>query len=440
MFKRGNWAIMGVELSSLKEFQNSLQIPEILFDNSQLAAGIRSKFQQQNTVGINPFASPRKDEKLADALVIGNIDAFLQMDKEGQADNPLDLEKLSDYAGLDEYEYRLGMREFYAFWVVINTWGDVTDLNSKKEAISYEQAQRPYQFMVGDDKKAIDKTVDAMNVVQRRQYPVLVDFEKGHIYVETVAVRELSEIQVVFRKLGLEITGLRWDFGSNDWADKFLNYVEKNTKFRDEFQRRAEEMGRFTKQEVEKLEDKMLERIVTNFYAMAELPTGTWAGLGGPAKVKLHASSEPITVQAVTNATVLLSVGNEAKVIASPVVFQSLEIRTAKNGDEHTFRSDLLRVDLNDNMVDTETGSAIMRGLDLPGFKRNLLYRMKKEKAVFSITEFWEKWLIELREAVYTFTDSVVNTLELERGDWGLSGYDPSGSYEFDNPEGTDGI
>jgi hypothetical protein len=432
MFKRGNWAVMGVNIDSLKEFQNTLQIPELLFNHSQLSAGILSKFQRQNTIGINPFASPRKDEKLTDPLMVNLIEAWQRLDSEGQANSPLNLENLADYAGLDEHDYRLGMREFYAFWVVLNTWGDVTDLNSKKEALSYEQAERPYQFMAGDDKKAIDKTVDAMNVVQRRQYPVLVDFEKGHVYVETVSVKELSDIQGLFRKMGLEITGLRWDFGSNDWAAKFLEYVETNTKYREEFQRRAEELGRFTKQEVEKLEDKMLERVVSNFYAMTELPTGVWAGLGAPAKVKLHASSEPITVQSVSNATILLSVGNEAKIVSSPVVFQDLQVKTLKSGDEQTFRSDVLRLDISDSLVDTETGSALLRGLDLSSFKRELLYKMKKEKATFSITDFWSKWLIELREAVYTFTDSVVNSLELPKGDWGLVGYDTQSTDEFD--------
>jgi len=78
MFGRGNWAVFGVEAGSIGGFQKALADPLTSFKVSQLAASIASKFQNEETIGINPYGSPRLDEKLTDALTLSNLSALLE--------------------------------------------------------------------------------------------------------------------------------------------------------------------------------------------------------------------------------------------------------------------------------------------------------------------------------------------------------------------------
>jgi hypothetical protein len=78
---------------------------------------------------------------------------------------------------------------------------------------------------------------------------------------------------------------------------------------------------------------------------MTELPGELWAGISGPAQVRLHDASPPIGAKAPTTATMLLGMTNEAKVISGAVTFQERVTTTSKKGGEFTFRRDLLCVD-----------------------------------------------------------------------------------------------
>lgn len=431
MFKRGNWAVIGIKPSTRPEFSEALGNPVTLLGLSQYAAAVTSKFHQQDTMGINAFETPRQDEESLDVetvpeILANTLDAYLQSSDEDKELQPIDPSVFSKVVNLSPADFSLqSSSNTYAFWAVFNTWGDVTDTASKKEGLSYELMGKPYAFLSSDDKKTVDFKVANLNTVQRRQYPVILDFDNGFAYMETTSKREIEQIQYLLTKLQVEYFSLHWEFGESDWFQRVLEYVTINTRYKDAFKKRAEEMTRFSKEEIEKLEDKALEKIVTTYFALTELPSGLWAGLLAPSVVKLHDSSEPITVQSVTNATTLLDVSNDAFVAAAAIIIQDLLTSTSKDGKEKIFRQDLVRFELNENSINNlDVGAALLKGLDLPQFKKDLLFRIKKDKVSFSIPYFWNEWLSNMRTAITTITSSVVDILELPAGAYGLQPFE----------------
>ena len=84
-----------------------------------------------------------------------------------------------------------------------------------------------------------------------------------------------------------------------------------------------------------------MEAIVANYFSMTELPSELWAGISGPAQIRLHDTSPPIGVKAPTTATTLLNMTNDANVISGAITFQERVTFIGKNGGELTFRKDL---------------------------------------------------------------------------------------------------
>src|SRR5258708_20306828 len=80
---------------------------------------------------------------------------------------------------------------------------------------------------------------------------------------------------------------------------------------------------------------------------MTELPGELWAGISGPAQIRLHDTSPPIGVKAPTSATTLLDMTNDATVISGAVTFQERVSFTGKNGGGGAFPNGLffLQVD-----------------------------------------------------------------------------------------------
>jgi hypothetical protein len=443
MFKRSNWAVMGVEREGLDAFKQNLQDPRILLEVSQLSAITWTRLHQEDTVGINSYAAPRFDENLKwpnpdnalisqpdpwvdgpDAALVNMLDAYLSSKPEDKITSGILTDLFEHAASLNEASYHIDDEQF-GFWAVFNQWKDVCDLDSKKEAFAYELSNVPYSFLSNDNKKTIDQRVAQQAVVKRTQYPVIINFMTGRIFIQNTNQKELESLQVHLSKLGLKFVGLRWDFGSSDWMTKFITHIEEKTSFSTEFKARADEHTRFDKAMIPKLEDAGMEKIVSTFFATSELPTGQWAALGVPAQIKLHKASQPITVASSPNATTLLAVTDEAFPFAASLTLQELKSKFDKAGVETIWRNDVLKMDLNNEFINLqEVGAALLKGFDSPTTKKDILTRIKKDKATFDISYFWRQWLIALQDGVLVFTDNVVETLELERGEWGIQPYD----------------
>lgn len=423
MYKRGNWSVTGLDPTSLSKFKDFLNEPSSLLDISAVLGLVTCKMREMSAVGINPFAAPRLDE---------NIFA-----KDTQAAFPIDLpQMLSAYAqavpedraitntscflafyGNNASVYTIDeSRQWYGFWYVMNVWKDSNDVNSLKEKLSYEAHDRPYPFLTGDDKKHIDAEASTATCILRRQFPVLIDYAEGLVFAETTANPEIESLIDTLGTMGLEIEPRAWSFGvETDWVTQFLDYIEKNTKHRDEFAKRAEELTRFRKDQVEKLQDKTLERIVSNYFALTELPNGLWGALKSPAQIKLQPTSDaPLAASTPSNAFTLCSFSDEASVVASNVVFQELHVRTKPNNSEYCFRNDLFTMIVDPGINNLDYGVAYMRGFDLPSLKREINREIRKTKVAPDIAHYWKRWMEGMRDSIATFIDCLKTTLEID--------------------------
>ncbi len=385
LFGRGNWAVFGIRKSTEATFVEGLSDFAAV---SQKNAVEIAKNDKVPTSGINPFLVTRLDETLVDVPVLS-------------ADF-----KLGDHV--------------YGLWFCQNSQKDVTDAQSKKEQMAYNDMEKPFKFLNKEEKKAIEDQVTASAVVERKQFPVLVDFANERVYASAVAEDDVESVQALLQELGAETFALAWQFGGYDWATKFLNQVNDKTKFVNEMANRAEELQRFRKDEIEKMDDKMMESIVNNFYALSELDTGKWCGLTTPARIRLYKPADPIGTAGASLTFSLLRLSDDSQVAASSVVFQSLESKINKKEEEKVIRRDLFTIDLNDNINLLDSGAALLRGFDLPGFRKEIKTALKAQTGPMPISDYWKMWLDGMTDAIREFVDNVTETLGLDKKKFGL--------------------
>jgi hypothetical protein len=63
LFRRGNWAIVGLVKESLDAFKTNLEDRMRMIAVSQLAASAITRHLNTDSLGINPFSAPRLDEQ-----------------------------------------------------------------------------------------------------------------------------------------------------------------------------------------------------------------------------------------------------------------------------------------------------------------------------------------------------------------------------------------
>lgn len=417
LFGRGVWSIFGVRAASLDAFKAALADQKELLKTSQLVASVRTKFGGTASFGINPFGDPRKDEGMTNLTDFTQLSAQIA-DQFATADAGF----WKDYYGSDITEFELGDNQ-YGFWLVINDYEDVTDPKSKQEALAYKEATKPFKFLSKDEKKVIEANVIASSVLSRKQFPVLVDFNSELVYVASGKLEEVTMVRTIIESLAGEDFSMLWRFDTADWPTRFLNAVNDKNKFIGDMQTRADELTRFRPEEVEKLDDKMTESIISNFFSMSELETGIWAGLSTPARIKLFKPSEPISFNGPSMAFSILRDYEKAEVVAASVVFQNLESKFNKKDEEKQYRTDLFTLDVNDNINMLEAGAAMLRGFDIPTFKREMKKAAKHRETSLTIAEYWKEWLSGMKTAVLTFADNVTETLKIDKS-LGLQPFD----------------
>lgn len=387
LFGRGNWAVFGIKKSTEAAVIEGLNDFAAV---SQRNAVEKAKNDEVLTCGINPFAIPRLDETFGgrDDISSRNFD-------------------LGDHT--------------YGFWFCLNSQKDVTDAPSKKEQAAYDEVGKPFKFLNKDEKKGIEDQVKVTAVVERKQFPVLVDFVNERVYAATATGDDVEAVIELLQELGAETFALAWQFGSNSWVAQFLNKVNDETKFESEMGERAEELQRFRKDEIQKLDDKLMESVVSTFYALSELETGQWCGLTTPARIRLYAPADPIGTAGASLTFTLLRLSEDSEVAASSVIFQKLDSKfIKKTEEERQFRVDLFTLDLNDNINLLDSGAALLRGFDLPGFRKEIKTAIKAQTGPLEISDYWKLWLTNMREAVEVFVDNVTITLGLDKKKFGL--------------------
>ena len=379
MFARGSWAIFGIKSDSEAAFVKSL---DDYSNVSQSLAVQKAKNDSLPTYGINPYEYPRFDED--GSVVDVNNDTF----------------KLSDHV--------------YGFWFCLNGFEDVTDPKSKQEGLSYANMGKPFKFLKKEEKLHVESLVAASSVASRKQFPVLIDFAEGRVYAETTSAEEIGDLRRLLEVMGAVPFNLTWNFGNPNWPFEFLAKVQQANKFHKQMKDRADELSRFRPDEVQKLDDKMVESIVSGYFAMSELETGQWAGLSTPSKIKLFTTAEPSTESAVSTAFTLLDLVDTASVFSASVVFQNLDSKFSKKTDEEKmYRTDLFTIDINDKINISDAGAAALRGFDLPQYKKDMK-RLAKSGEI-PVKVYWFDWLIAMKNAIHFFTDNVTETLHTDK-------------------------
>jgi hypothetical protein len=302
---------------------------------------------------------------------------------------------------------------WYGLWAVSNEWKDVSDLASIKEQRSYAVLDRPYKFLQATDKNSVDQETLGVTAAVRKQVPVLLDFNEGRVYIENSNKKLIYVITERLKQLGVEIVSVAWTYSRPNWPAEILNKLYEGTQYQSDFQKRADEATRFKANEIEKLEDKELESIVANYFSMTQLPSDLWVGISGPAQIRLHDTCQPIAVKAPISATTLLNMTDDAKVFSGSITFQERITTIGKNG-ERTFRKDLFGVDLNDQINLTDVGAAMLRGFDIPAFRKDIQREIRKTKQVPSIEQFWSSWLHEMSNAVRTIEATFREVLDID--------------------------
>lgn len=417
MFGRGTWAIVGLTKESVEAFRASLADRAIMAGYSQMAASAVTRHFSSDALGVNPFGAPRLDEE--HPIGLEHQEALAQYaitEHEADSDHTLPAEVLDCPGyGFSEGQFQLDSTlPWYGLWAVSNEWKDVSDLASIKEHRSYISLERPYRFLQAIDKKSVDQETLGVTAAVRNQVPVLLDFNEGRVYIESSNKKLIYTIVVRLQQLGAGIVPVAWTYSQPNWTAEVINRLYEGTQYQADFVRRADEATRFKAKEIEKLDDRELEAIVTNYFSMTQLGSELWVGISGPAQVRLHDTSPPIGVKAPTTATTLLNMTNDAQALSGAVTFQERVSFTGKDGGERTFRKDLLCVDVNDRINLTDVGAAMLRGFDLPAFRKDIQREIRQTHQVPSIREFWRNWLHELSNGVRTMEAAFREVLDIE--------------------------
>jgi len=417
MFGRGSWAIVGLAKESLEAFRMSLADRAVMVASSQMAASAITRHLNADALGINPFRAPRLDEEHSVGLEHQQeLAKYATAKQEVRSTQVLAAEILDCVGyGFSEEQFQLhASMPWYGLWAVANEWKDVSDLASIKEHRSYVLMERPYKFLQSTDKKSVDQETLGVNAAVRKQVPVLLDFNDGRVYIENTNKKVIEPIIERLKELRAEIIPVAWTYSPSTWPAAILNKLYEGTQYQSDFQKRADEATRFRPNEIEKLEDKEVESIVKNYFSMTQMPSDFWIGISGPAQIRLHDASPPIAVKAPTTATTLLNMTNDAKVLSGAITFQERVSGTSKKGGEFTFRKDLLCIDVNDKINLTEVGAAMLRGFDIPAFRKDLQREIRQTKQVPTIEQFWSSWLHEMSNAVRTIEASFRELLDVD--------------------------
>jgi hypothetical protein len=417
MFGRGNWAIVGLAKESLEAFRTSLEDRTLMAASSQMAASAITRHFSSDAIGINPFSAPRLDEQHAvDINLEEELAQYAIADQEARSGHSLPAGIL-DCEGYGVTAERFQLHDtlpWFGLWAVANEWKDVSDLASIKEQRSYLLLERPYKFLQAIDKKAVDLEALGATAAVRKQIPVLLDFNEGRVYIENTNKKLISAIAVRLQQLGAEILPVAWTYSLPNWTAAILGKLQEGTQYQEDFQKRADEATRFKASEIEKLEDRELESIVANYFSMTQLPSELWAGISGPAQIRLHDTSPAIGVKAPTSATTLLNMTSDATVISGAITFQERVSYTSKSGGERTFRKDLLCIDVNDRINLTDVGAAMLRGFDVPAFRKDIQREIRQTNEVPSIVQFWGNWLHQLSTGVRTIEAAFRELLDID--------------------------
>ena len=178
-------------------------------------------------------------------------------------------------------------------------------------------------------------------------------------------------------------------------------------------QKRAEEATRFKAKEIEKLEDRELEVHRRELFfddAIGERSLGRHLRpRAGPAARHQSAYRR----EGADDRDHATQHDDDAKVFRAPSPFRSCVDYEQEGWGIHVPQGPLC-IDLNDRINLTDVGAAMMRGFDLPSFRKDILREIRQTKDVPSIEQFWGSWLHELSNAMRTIEATFREILDID--------------------------
>lgn len=361
MFSRGNWAVFGLASEDWKPFIDFLQSDKL---SDTLQKAVKDVGHGETSRGINPPRLPRLDDD--------------ETDQELSA---------SDFVLSGR---RLG------FWFCLNTWEDLQDLASRKEALAYERFGAPFRLLRAAAKKTVNEAAKAWDSgVKRQQIAVLLDFDSGMGFAETAKSDLLIPLFQWLANVGVDPGRIEWI--NPGTAARLLQAASGSGVLLDKYVARAKEVAQKGKAESE--QDARLEWMLRNFFRTLN-GRDQDISLSTPAKIRIADGLQPVAASSPHVAATLLNSASKTTTLSAKVVLhqnddnpEPSQAKTGKKGEKRfsPSRAELYHIDLSPDMYGKDIDVALMRGFDAP-FERSLL--RKNEPG--AITEFWLGWLMAL--------------------------------------------
>jgi len=397
MFGKGNWAIFGLNPSEVAKFIESIADPGVMLSTSQLWAASHARQNRVNTVGINPFRSPRLDDWFP---LQGNeamdIHTYFESWPLGEDSHPKPSTALTQLPGYAYGEHEFALNDghtHYGMWLVTNEWKDIADLASMQEQVSYNDYQCPFGFLSSEDKKGVE--AECTSATLRKQIPIFLDWAEGRVYINSSSKAAIEAAEELLFTLGVETIPVAWKFPDNGhWPSKLLNTLLTNSDYKDKFIAHAYDAAKAVEEDFEIIDDAEVQHVVEDYFSSTEVEADRWVGISSPAQISLADNGDFVTVKTPTNATSLLQLSGKAKLYSASITIQERLIARTKKGVERTYRNDLFTLDVNDGINMVDVGAAMLRGFDIPGFKKIIKKEIRaNNKVPPPIAHFWSEWL-----------------------------------------------
>jgi hypothetical protein len=301
---------------------------------------------------------------------------------------------------LSNCEIRDGL---FALWFTLLKEIPNQDKNVLKEHLSYENFTKPSKFLDKEQKEELTTLISQEpRAIERLAAPILVDFQRGLLWVNSTSKPLLEELRqfLDFLKIGNFSLGL--DFGRATWAQELLDKLQKGEVYRDDFQERAREVrsaghpNMVTPNEV-----PLKEKILKKFYSCDE-HDGYHLFLGPPAKIHLGNIVSSVGVATPWDATDLLNHGG--------VVSQTRLIVAEL---EKSFNS-MMSIDLG-HSFSIDPGYLLLKGLEGFDLKRDLS-DTNSAQGRLKISDYWAVAHASNTTCLFRFIDLVKEYLGLEHG------------------------
>lgn len=415
MFSRGNWAIFNLDPNHCEVFRNSIKDPYTMTAVSQFAAAAIAETTEIETFGIAPYAHPRLDEKFAlNHTSRMNLIEFMTTEKSDRKKNPLPALEL---AGGGKYEIPYGEDTFsitgnidskiFGLWFITNEAKDILDTASIREGKAYDAFGTPYKLLSKADKTQVDEDIHIRPVIKRTQFPIIVDFMCGHLFVENTNKTVLENVMRLMENLGAPVIPVAWQFKHN-WVEEFLGKVYNGSEYSDLFYEYAKAVGTGS----EKLMEEQLKaeggvekvRTLKNFFASYD-NEGYYLALTTPAKVRLGECEDTASLSSVTGVTAVMRQSDSSFRLRSA----NVTFRYEDDSDVEAKMIDELSLELSDQINLTEVGAALLRGYDAHRFKR-----MTGSYEGRTPSKFWMAWRSYMLNSIDTITIHIASVLNLD--------------------------